>query len=150
MFALSIDVVIETCGHFETNVMGDFNLPVARWGDTLRAHSGHVLYNNILESESHQHVNSPTRDNNILDLVPSTCEDLVTDLKVGLKFSTTDYRLITLKVKMKSKVLNRSNEKVPDFRRADFVKLRNLHANPDWSITLTAREISTNPEKSSE
>ncbi len=125
------DVVTETCGHFETTVMRDFNLPVTRRGDTIRSHSGHKLYNNILESELHQHVNSPTRDNNILDLVVSTCEDLITDLKVGLEFSTSDHRLITFKVKMKKKVFSRSNEKVPDFRRADFVKFRNLLSNSD-------------------
>ncbi len=47
------DVVIETCGHFETILIGDFNLPVTSWGDTLRSHSGHELYNYILESELH-------------------------------------------------------------------------------------------------
>ncbi len=75
------NVISEICGHFETIVMEDFNLPVAQWGGTLRSHSGYELYNNILESELHQHVNSSTRDNNILDLV--------TDLKVGLEFSTS-------------------------------------------------------------
>ncbi len=59
----------------------------------------------------------------ILDLVLSTCEDWVTDLKVGLEFSTSDHPLITFNVPMKNKAMNRSNEKVPGFRRADFVKL---------------------------
>ncbi len=113
------------------------------------------------------------RDNNILDLVLSNCKDLVSDLKVGLELSTSDHRLITLKVKMinefsdleelvateKFDIIaiteswlntkdrdflaeynlhrysifscdreNRSNEKVPDFRRADFVELRSLLA----------------------
>ncbi len=79
----------------------------------------------------YQHVNIPTRDNNILDLVLSICENLVTDLKVSLEFSTSDHRLITFKVKMKNGVLNKTNEKVPDFRRADFVELRNLLAKSD-------------------
>ena len=94
-----------------------------------------------LESELHQYVNTPTRDNNILDLVLSTGEDLVSDLKVGLEYSTSDHRLITFKVKMKNKALNSSKEKVPDFRRADFVKLRNLLANSDWNNMLTVRDI---------
>ncbi len=47
------DIIIETCGNFETLVMGDFNLPVERWGETLRSHSAYELYNNILESELH-------------------------------------------------------------------------------------------------
>ncbi len=121
--------------------MRDFNLSVARWGDNLWSHSGYGLCNNILESELHQHVHSPTRDNNILDLVLFTCEDLVTDLKVRLEFSTSDHHLITFKVKMRNNVFNRSNEKVPDFRRADFVKLRNLLANSDCSNMFTARHI---------
>ncbi len=112
------DVIIETCGNFETISMWDFNLPVERWGETLRSHSRIELYNYILESGLHQLVNSPTRDNNILDLTLSTCEDLITDLKVGLEFSTSDHRLITFKVKMKKKLINRSSKKVPDFRRA--------------------------------
>ncbi len=105
------------------------------------SHTGHEHYNNILESELHQHVNNPTRDNNILALVLFTSEDLVTDLKVGLEFSTSGHRLITFKVKMKNKLVNRSNEKVPDFRRAAFVKLRNLLANSDWSNMFIARDI---------
>ncbi len=83
--------------------MGDFNLPVPWWGNTFLSHFGYDLYNNILEIELHQHVNSPTRDNNILDLVQTTCEYLVTDPKVGLEFSTSDHHLITFKVKMKNK-----------------------------------------------
>ncbi len=37
--------------------------------------------------------------------------------------------------------MNRNNERVPDFRRADFVKLRNLLVNSDCSNMLTARDI---------
>ncbi len=57
------DVIIQTCGHFETIVMDDFNLPVARWGKTLLSNSSYELYSTILESELHQDVNSPTRAN---------------------------------------------------------------------------------------
>ncbi len=53
----------------------------------------------MTENELHQHVNGPTRDYNILDLILSTCEDLVTDVNVGLGLSISDHRLITLKVK---------------------------------------------------
>ncbi len=42
---------------------------------------------------------------------------------------------------MKNRVFNRSNKKVPIFRRADFVKLRNLLANSDWSNMLTLGDI---------
>ncbi len=96
-----------------------------------RAKPGTDASSNILESELHQYVNIPKRNTNILDLLLSTCEDFVTDLKMGLEFSTSDHRLVTFKVTMKNEVLNRSNEKGPDFRSADFVKLINLVANSD-------------------
>lgn len=103
---------MDTCGNFETVVMGDSNLPVERFGDTLRPHSGHEPYNNILESELHQNVNSPSRRNNILDPVLSTCEDHITDQKVGFEFNTSGHRLITFTVKNKNKSFNSSDEKV--------------------------------------
>ncbi len=42
---------------------------------------------------------------------------------------------------MKNKLCNRSNDKVPDVRCANFGKLRNLLANSYWSNMFTARDI---------
>ena len=39
---------------------------------------GHDLYNHLLESVSSQHVNKPTRGDNILDLIFSTNDNQVT------------------------------------------------------------------------
>ncbi len=66
---------------------------------------------------------------------------MVADLKACFEFSTNDHRLNTFQLNMKKKVLHRSNEKLCDFRRADFVKLRNLLAGSDWINILTARDI---------
>ena len=56
--------------------MGDFSLPVTRWGNPLISHTGYDLYTNLLESELHQHVHEPTRVLNILDLILSTSKDI--------------------------------------------------------------------------
>ncbi len=69
--------------------MGDFNLPVHRWGDPLDSHSRYDLYSNLQENSLHQLVMHPTRGKNILDLVLTTNENIINNLEVGPVFSTT-------------------------------------------------------------
>ena len=138
---LLFDQVSEICCNFETVIMGDFNLPVTRWGDALNSHMGQDLYSNLLESALHQHVLKPTRERNIFDLVLSTKESLVNDVNVGLEFSSSDHRLITYNIKIKDDV-RPSTLKVPDYRREKSAKLQNLLANSGWSAISTASDIS--------
>ena len=117
----------------ETIIMGDFNLPVTRWGDLLNSHTGRDLYTNLLESDLHQYVNRPTRDNNILDLIFSTSENLVNEVNVGPVFSSSDHRIITFSIKLKESKVSDSKEKVPDYQKANFNRLRSILNNADWS-----------------
>ena len=74
-------------------------------------HSRHDLYNNLLESALYQHVQKPTREHNILDLVLTTEESLVSDLMVGTEFSDSDHRIISFKIKLREN-MKTSEEKV--------------------------------------
>ena len=136
--ALSESIFESSC-RCEAVIMGDFNLPVARWGDQYNSHTGSDLYTNLLESDLHQHVNKPTRENSILDLILTTTENLVNTVNVGPIFSTSDHRIITFNVKVKENEVKVSKEKVPDFRRANFARLRSVLQNADWN------EISNEP-----
>ena len=98
---LLFESISETIRQCETIIMGDFNLPVTRWRNPLRYHTGHDLYTNLLESELHQHVHEPTLDLNTLDLILSTSKDLVSNVNVGPVFSSSDHRIITFSLKMK-------------------------------------------------
>ena len=62
----------ETSCRSEAVIKGDFNLPVMRWGDPFNFHTGRSLFTNEFECDYHQHVNKPTRDDNIFDLIFST------------------------------------------------------------------------------
>ena len=135
------ELIFETSNHCETVIMGDFNLPVARWGNTFTSHTGCDLYTNLLESDLFQHVDKPTRDNNILDLILSTTENLVNDVNVGPVFSTSDHRIITFSIVIKTSPVKDSKEKVPDYQRANFNKLRSLLHNADWSETILETDI---------
>ena len=55
---------------------------------------GHDLYNNLLESGLSQHINKPTRDDNILDLTFSTNDSLVRNINTGPEFRTSDHKIV--------------------------------------------------------
>ncbi len=58
-------------------ILGDFNLPVTKWGESFTSHHGHNLYNNLKESSPTPFVQNPTRDNHVLDLVLATNDELI-------------------------------------------------------------------------
>ena len=128
--------IAEICCENETVIFGDFNLPIRRWGDTLNAHTGLSLYANLLESSLYQLVEQPTRGENILDLVFTTNENIVRNIKVGPEFSSSDHRVITFSIQENKSVVKESKVKVPDYQRANFRKLRNILAQSDWSELL--------------
>ena len=135
------DLITDITCQSDSVLFGDFNLPVVRWGAPLTAHSGRDLYNNLQDSALHQHVNNPTRGANILDIILTTSENLVNNVVVEPEFSSSDHRIVTFDIKISEDKVNESNEKIPDFRRADFNKLRSLLANVNWNESLTSHNI---------
>lgn len=127
------DQIAEICCENETVIFGDFNLPIRRWGDPLNSHTGLSLYANLLESSLHQLVEQPTRGENILDLVLTTNESIVSNVLVGPEFSSSDHRVITFSVPINKSKVKESKERVPDYQRANFRKLRNILMHTDWS-----------------
>ena len=123
----------ELCDNHDTVILGDFNLAVTEWGNNLTSHTGQDLYSNLQESSLIQFVHSPTRGTNILDLVFATKEDLVEDLCVGSEFSDSDHRLVTFKIKFNADTINNSCELVPNFKKANFKKLKTILKETDWS-----------------
>ena len=119
--------------HNDAIIFGDFNLPVTVWGGTLNSHSGHELYSNILESSLYQHIHEPTRGETILDIVLSTNDNQINNVDIKPEFSTSDHKSVFFTIECNPGVHNNSYEKVPDFRRADFDKLRTILENTDWS-----------------
>ena len=126
--------IAEMSNNQDTVIIGDFNLPITEWGGTLTSHSGQDLYANLQESSLHQFVQAPTRENNILDLVFATRDDLVSDLSVCNEFSNSDHRAITFNINFSSKIINKSSEKVPNYKKANFRKLRSIFETTNWHI----------------
>ena len=127
--------------HNDAIIFGDFNLPVTVWGGTLNSHSGHKLYSNILESSLYQHIHEPTRGESILDIVLSTNDNQINNVDIGPEFSTSDHKSVFFTIECNPGVHNNSYEKVPDFRRADFDKLRTILENTDWSEIYGTQDV---------
>ena len=50
--------ISEISDAYDAVVMGDFNLPMKKWGEPLTSHHGHDLYSNFKDSSLTQFVNS--------------------------------------------------------------------------------------------
>ena len=131
----------EVCCVEKTIILGDFNLPVTKWGEPLSSHTGLDLYNNLLESSLYQLVHQPTRVRNILDLVFTTSENLVSNIVVGEEFSSSDHRIVTFDVHFNNNNVSSSTEKIPDYTRADFHKLRRILRDNNWELVNQSTNV---------
>ena len=113
------DQIIEVSNSFERVIFGDFN----------------------------QHVNKPTRGDNILDLVFSTNDGLVSNVNTGPEFSTSDHKIIFFNINLEVYKDNVSEELIFMYRKGNFEKLRKLLADTDRSIVENETEVNKSWEK---
>jgi len=71
----------------------------------------------------------------------STNDTMVNNVIIGPEFSSSDHRIITFNIKISEDKENISKEKVPDYQKADFNKLRTLLASANWNVIHTAGDI---------
>ena len=104
-------------------ITGDFNCPKVNWKDITGDAEGRRLLDFASEEILTQWVEEPTRGNNILDLVFSSEDNLISNLIVGEKLRKGDHSMIKFEVNVN--FLERINSfKKPDFGKANFEKLR--------------------------
>ncbi|CAH8292204.1 unnamed protein product [Schistosoma rodhaini] len=125
-------------------VCGDFNLPTINW----KTHSGPPCYEGILRSlDIHgwqQHVNLPTRNHNILDLI--FCHNVTpASMVVGEKFHNSDHKIVfcTLPILAKRKKLKTLNTcfQYRDYTNADWSNFRFLIKHSDWNTFFTSDNL---------
>ena len=85
---------------------------------------GHDLYNNLLESGLSQHVNKSTRVDNILDLMFSIYDGLVSNVNTGPKLSTIDHNFSSFNINLEVYKENVSEETIFVYHKGNFEKLR--------------------------
>lgn len=88
--------ITEICCQDDNIIFGDYNLPITGWDEyALNTHLEHDFYTNLEESFLYQHVEHPTRSDNILDITFTTEENLVSDVEFRSEFIFSDHQVIT-------------------------------------------------------
>ncbi|KAF2345717.1 Endonuclease/exonuclease/phosphatase [Trinorchestia longiramus] len=83
----------------ETLITGDFNLPHINWTTRQSQAPGSKLINLMSTNSLQQHVNEPTRGNNILDLVMTTTDLSINGLQVTDKIG--DHQMIDFSLEVR-------------------------------------------------
>ena len=108
-------------------LVGDFNSNVD-WETRESPLAGMPLLEFVNDNFLTQWVREPTRGENILDLVLTTEDDIVSDLRVGEELGSSDHKIIRFVLKAPKTAEGADRPVKLDFRRADFSGLRSaLH-----------------------
>ena len=110
-------------------ILGDFN-GAANWEDmkSLSGAEGQRVIDFVNTEFLYQWVDKPTRGNNILDLVLSTEDNLISDLVVAEKLGNSDHNIIRFCVNIPHVMEKKTHQKL-NFRHANYSRLRSLVEN---------------------
>ena len=115
-------------GRYEAIIFGDFNLPYVDWATGTAQAPGNKLVDFAAQNALVQRVLEPTRGDHVLDLVLCTEGGLIQgNVEVGNNLGTSDHKTVSFVINKGSKYSGGGVRK-PDFRRANFHRLRELAA----------------------
>ena len=122
-------------------IMGDFNYRNINWNIINGISRDENLFLEVVrDNYLHQHVMEPTRGENTLDLVMSKSELDVQNLNVSYKLGKSDHNIITWE--FVTCVAFKDNKiKVPDFRKANFIRFREIMNNLDWVQLFRGKDV---------
>ena len=119
-----LDLMRKACQRGEVVITGDFNHETIDWQLMEAQTEGQRFLDQTQDLFLHQHVNEATRGENILDLILSTNEEQVRNVKVTERFGTSDHNKISFEILVKEET-KQWKEKYRDYRNADFNQIRN-------------------------
>ena len=105
-------------------IMGDFNAAV-NW-DCMSSKSyteGNRLLEFVRNEFLHQWVDKPTRGDNILDIVLSTEDNLISNISVGEYLGKSDHRIVRFEINIPQKKEQKIIKKL-DYRRGNITQLK--------------------------
>jgi hypothetical protein len=124
--------VMQEFGNRQVLIMGDFNFPSINWKLEL---AGCKRDSEFLEAVKNnyliQHVDFPTRGNNILDLVLTNEVNMVESIESIGRLGSSDHDII--KFDLFTKISMKRNDRlIPNLKKANFVKIKEVLHNIDW------------------
>ena len=121
-------------------VIGDFNFPDIRWDAGSAGPKGRKFYEITMDKFLQQHVETETHTRgNILDLVLSSHDSLVSELSMEGKIGSSDHEMIQFRVNAKE---NRARDTTAyrDFGRANWPKMRQMMQR-NWRELLRNKNV---------
>ena len=104
-------------------IMGHFNYKRIDWDSMTGDRCSEEFLNVVQNGFITQLVREPKRQGNILDLVFTNNETLVSQVEVGARFDVSDHHEIRFKINAKREV-EQNTASVPDFGEANYQGLR--------------------------
>ena len=118
--------LIEKVAQETVLIMGDFNFGNdINWLTHEAKGHGTLFLETIGSCFLFQHVEHPTRKNNILDLVLTSDENIVDNLQVGEEFGTSDHQVIRFEVVIGAEV-TKDNFKCYNYHCVDYNTIRQV------------------------
>ena len=124
----------------EVLIMGDFNFNDINWTTLEHGSVGSRLIDFLGDNYLVQHVKDPTRNRNILDLLITSRENLITDVEIGENIASSDHNLIRCNLQ-KSFRIDSSLSVIPDLRKANFTRLREDLQLIEWETELDGKPV---------
>ena len=120
-------------------LMGDFNFPVIKWNNPESLDDSHPFLKCVNDKFLFQHVEESTRGKNILDLVFTSEENMIENLKVGELFGTSDHQIIRWTMLACKEV---SPEiKFYDYTKVDYDKMRSEVGLQLWDKIISGNNV---------
>ena len=113
-------------------LIGDFNFPDVDWTNGKSGSKGRKFYEATTEAFLEQHVEESTHNSgNVLDLILTNKEGLVSNVRMLGRIGMSDHELISFDVNIENKKLS-DNPTNLNYRRANISKMRTELEMDDW------------------
>ncbi len=125
-------------------ICGDFNVPSINWTSitpSVATAPATDLCDMVNDNSLHQLVTTPTREQNILDLVLTNIPCNVGQVSVTEGIHGSDHEAVSFILKLASTRPNIPRRTVFNYKRADFAKLRETLSDIPWDICFLTNSV---------
>ena len=129
--------------NFPIVLCGDFNVPNIDWvtvSSNLTTGSATHLCNLVLDNSLTQHVGSPTRDSNVLDLVFTNC-DCISSVDVVDNLPSTDHFAVEFHLLVSIPTQTQCRRSLYNYKKADFDTFREVLFRVPWTCVSDCNDI---------
>ena len=121
-------------------IMGDFNFPELNWKEIELLNEFHPFVDCLRNIFFYQHVNESTRGNNVLDLVITSSEDIIKNLRIGEPFGSSDHQIVRFDV-VKYKITTEEIRNKFNYFKGNYESIRDKIKEIDWDIIFEHLDV---------